>query len=151
MKTLQFKRAKPNDSELLSETAFKSKKIWNYSDEQMNLWTNELTITDSYIKRNKVFKIFDSKNFLGFCSLVYKEKHIEIDHFWLLPENIGKEYGKKTFDFIKETAKESSSNIIRVYAEPNSNGFYRRMGGKIIQRKESKIKGRFLNVYEFEV
>lgn len=108
MKTLQFKRAKPNDSELLSETAFKSKKIWNYSDEQMNLWTNELTITDSYIKRNKVFKIFDSKNFLGFCSLVYKEKHIEIDHFWLLPENIGKEYGKKLLISSKKQLKKAA-------------------------------------------
>ena len=151
MKTLQFKQAKQNDSELLTETAFKSKKIWNYSDEQMSLWTSELTITGSYIQSNKVFNIYKNENFVGFCSLVYKDTHIEIDHFWLLPENTGKGYGKKTFDFIKATAKKGSLNIIMVYAEPNSNGFYIKMGGKLIQRKESKIKGRFLNVYKFEV
>ncbi len=149
MKTLQFKQAEQNDSELLTETAFKSKKIWSYSDEQMNLWTSELTITDSYIQKNKVFKIYDNENYVGFFSLVYKEKHLEIDHFWLLPGNTKKGYGKKSFEFIKEMASESNYKAIEVYAEPNSNGFYAKMGGKMIRKKESKIKGRFLNIYEF--
>lgn len=149
--SLQFEQAIQNDSKLLTETAFKSKKIWNYTDEQMSLWTNELTITASYIEENKVFKIFDNQNYVGFFSLVLKGEFIELDHFWFLSGNTGKGYGRKSFEFIKRMAKNNNYNTLRVYSEPNADGFYSKMGGKIIQSKESKIKGRLLNVYEFKI
>lgn len=148
---LQFYEANPRDSELLTKTAWKSKKVWNYSDEQMDLWTDELTISESYIIKNRVFKIFNGENYVGFFSLVRYDSYLELDHLWLLPGNMRKGYGQKVFEFIKETAKEMKCLLIEVYAEPNSNGFYAKMGGKIIRKKESKIKDRFLNVYEFRV
>ena len=149
--SLQFEQALQNDSKLLTETAFKSKKIWNYTDKQMSLWANELTITASYIEENKVFKILDNQNYVGFFSLVIKDKCIELDHFWFLPENTGKGYGRKSFDFIRKTAQKFNYDTLQVYSEPNVDGFYAKMGGEIIQSKESKIKGRFLNVYEFKI
>lgn len=151
MPILKFKSASSNDSCLLTDTAFKSKRKWNYSEEQLALWTDELTITESYIRENSVFKIFDKNNYVGFFSLVKKDNYLEIDHFWLLPENTGKGYGKISFDFIQRTAQRLNYNILRVYSEPYANGFYSKMGGKIIHSKESKIKGRFLDIYEFEI
>lgn len=148
---IQFKSAKPTDSELLSQTAFRSKAIWNYSDEQLNLWIEELTITASYIEKNSVFKITEDSNYLGFFSLVFKDGIITIDHFWLLPGNTGKGYGRKVFDYIKEIAKEIEYKTLVVCSDPNANGFYEKMGGKIIRSNESKVKGRFLNTYEFEI
>lgn len=148
---LNFELASSDDSSLLTDTAFKSKRKWNYTEEQMALWTNELTITERYIKENHVFKILDKTNYLGFFSLVIKDKYIEIDHFWLLPENIQKGYGSITFDFIQQTAQRLNYNILRVFSEPHANGFYSKMGGKIVQSKESKVKGRFLDVYEFKI
>ncbi|EKF55293.1 N-acetyltransferase GCN5 [Galbibacter marinus] len=148
---LKFELASSNDSQLLTDTAFKSKGKWNYTEEQMALWTNELTITKSYIGENKVFKILDNKNYVGFFALILKDKFIEIDHFWLLPENTEKGYGMITFNFIKRTAQRLNYKILRVYSEPYVNGFYSKMGGKIIHSKESKIKGRFLDIYEFEI
>lgn len=148
---IQFKPAKPTDSKLLSKTAFKSKRIWKYTDELMSLWTNELTITASYVEKNKVFKIIGNTNYIGFFSLVLKDKFIEIDHFWLLPEYTRKGYGEKVLDFIKETAKKINYKTLVVYSDPNANGFYEKMGGKIIRREESKISGRFLNAYEFKI
>ena len=149
--SLQFEQAIKNDSKLLTETAFMSKKIWNYTDEQMSLWTNDLTITASYIEENKVFKIFDDQNYVGFFSLVPKDEFIELDHFWFLPGNTGKEFGKMSFEFIKRLAMNNNYNTLQVYSEPNADGFYSKMGGKIIQSKESKIKDRFLSVYEFKI
>lgn len=149
--SIQFKKAQPNDSKLLSKTTFESKKMWNYTDDQMNLWIEELTITEPYIEENIVFKIFDNDKYIGFFSLVAKEEFIEIDHFWLLPKNTRKGYGGKTFNFIKKMAKELDYDILEVYAEPNANKFYEKIGGKKIRSKESKIKGRFLDVYEIKI
>jgi len=147
---IQFEQAKPHDAALLTKTTFQSKKMWHYTDVQMSLWADELIITETYILENKVFKIIGDKSYIGFFSLIIKGKLIEIDHFWLLPENTGMGYGKKTFNFIKEMARTWGYDTIEVYAEPNANGFYAKLGGKIIRVKESKIEGRFLNVYEFK-
>lgn len=148
---LNFELASSDDSRLLTETAFKSKRNWNYTEEEMALWTNELRITEQYIKENNIFKILDKTNYLGFFALVTNVYYMEIDHLWLLPENIQKGYGRMTFDFIQQTAQRLNYNILRIVSEPNANEFYSKMGGKIIQSKESKLKGRFLDIYEFEI
>lgn len=74
---------------------------------------------------------------------------IEIDHFWLLPESTGKGYGRALFAFTVQTTKKLNYTVLRVYSEPNADGFYKKMGGKIIRKQESKIKGRFLSVFKF--
>lgn len=148
---LQFKQAHPTDAEILTATAIKSKKMWNYPEEQMNLWADELTITTAYIVKNKVYKILRVEKYIGFISLIKKNNFLEIDHFWLLPENTGKGHGRAVFNFIVQTAKTLNYNRIRVYSEPNADGFYKKMDGKIIQKQESKIKGRYLAVFEFNL
>ena len=148
---LQFEQALPEDAPQLTETAFSSKRKWNYTDQQMALWTIDLTITKSYIRDHRVFKIVDHNNYIGFFALVIKGNYIELDHFWLLPENTEKGYGRMTFEFILQICQRLDYKILKVFSEPYANGFYKKMGGKIVQSKESKIKERFLDVYEFEV
>jgi len=148
---IRFERAVQNDADLLTKNTFKSKRIWGYTDEQMERWKDELTITPAYIAKNKVYKIFHETQYLGFISLLAKRTFIEIDHFWLLPKSTGKGYGRTIFAFIVQTEKEMNFNRIKVYSEPNADGFYRKMGGEIVHRIESKIKGRFLAVFEFRI
>lgn len=151
MENLHFIPAQPSDATLLTKTALSSKRIWQYTDAEMELWTDDLTITASYIQKNQVFNIFDGETFIGFFSLVFDDESAELDHFWLLPENIMKGYGRKTFEFIIELLKKNNYHLLEVYSEPNSDDFYKKMSGKIIRRKESKIKNRFLNVFEFKI
>lgn len=148
---LHFNRATEKDSELLSNTAFQSKKHWKYSKEQMKLWKEELTISKSYVSENKVFIINDGQMYVGFIALVFKKDYIEIDHFWLVPEFIGKGMGTEIFRFIKKVGIENGYKFLQLTSEPHANGFYSKMGGKIIHSKESKIKNRFLCVFEFEL
>lgn len=149
--SIAFQQAHPTDAGILTETAVRSKKMWDYTDEEMDLWTDELTITTAYIAKNEVYKIFDSKKHIGFISLIRKDGFLEIDHFWLLPENTGKGYGRAVFNFIVQIAKTLNYNRISVYSEPHADGFYKKMGGTILQKQESKIKGRFLSIFEFSL
>lgn len=148
---LQFEQASHEDASLLTETAFSSKRKWKYTDAHMAFWTTDLTITEAYIRDHNVFKIVHHNTFIGFFALVIKGNYIELDHFWLLPENTGKGYGRISFEFILQICQRLNYKILKVFSEPYANGFYKKMGGKIVQSKESKIKGRFLNLYQFEV
>jgi GNAT superfamily N-acetyltransferase len=139
------------DCDLLTATALQSKRYWNYPDELMQLWKDELTIDANYIGENSVVKVFDDKEFIGFFSLVEIETGVEIDHFWLVPNSIRKGYGKVIFAYIREHVKKINKTRIELTADPNAKIFYEKMGGKLIRSFESKVKGRYLDVYEFQI
>lgn len=139
------------DCDLLTTTALQSKRYWNYTEELMQLWRDDLTIDENYIGGNSVVKVFDDNEFIGFFSLAEIEEGIEIDHFWLVPNNIKKGYGKVIFAYIREYVKKMNKTRIELTADPNAKIFYEKMGGKLVRSFESKVKGRYLDVYEFQI
>ena len=99
--TLKYVDAEIEDSKLLSSTAFNSKKIWGYSNDLMNLWKEDLAIPKKYIQENKTVKVFEGNEFLGFFAIKTIDKqNAELDHLWLKPENIKKNYGREIFSHI---------------------------------------------------
>lgn len=150
--TLSYKDAIPNDAELLSSTAFKSKKIWGYADELMQLWETDLKITGEYIQKNKVVKVFNKELFVGFFAIKFGENGIaELDHLWLVPAYIRQEYGKKIFTHITNYLALNGHVKMMLVAEPNATGFYEKMDGEVIGKFQSKINGRVLDIYEFQL
>ena len=65
--------------------------------------------------------------------MVEHSKEYEILHLWLLPEYIGKGYGKKLL-----------RKVIILTADPNAESFYQKQGFRTYSRVESYPKGRFL-------
>ena len=148
---LVYINANVEDTELLSFVAYSSKKYWGYSEEQMNLWKSDLEISSEYILENNVVKVFDDENFLGFFSIkLDKEQNVELDHLWLKPEYIKQNYGRQIFNYIMEILFEKGFERVTLIAEPNATGFYQKMNGKVIGKFQSKISGRFLDIYEFQ-
>lgn len=39
---------------------------------------------------------------------------------------------------------------MKLFAEPNATGFNEKMNGKVVGKFQSKIIGRFLDIYEFQ-
>ena len=149
---LKYIDASTDDAQFLTETAFQSKKIWGYSDEQIYLWKDDLEISEDYILQNKVMKVFDNNIFIGFFALKFERSQPpEIDHLWLQPQFLRKSYGTIIFKYITEYLSEQGFSKITLVAEPNAKGFYEKLGGKIIGKFESKISGRFLEIFEFQI
>jgi hypothetical protein len=150
--TLKYINAIPGDFKLLTDTAIASKQYWGYSDEVIRLLRPDLEVTEEYILRNEAVKVFEGSAFIGFYSLKLLENGVmEIDNLWLTVDNIKKGYGRLIFVQILKHLKTIGHAKATLIAEPNAKGFYDKMGGKVISRFESKIKGRFLDVYEFVV
>jgi hypothetical protein len=149
---LRYIDANPEDAELLSSVAFESKKFWGYSNELMNLWKDDLEISREYILKNNVIKVFDGNTFIGFFAIKQQnEKSAELDHLWLKPESIKKNYGRAIFSFIINDLSSNNIEKFILIAEPNAIGFYQKMNGKVVGEFQSKISGRFLDIYEFRI
>ncbi|MDR2223218.1 MAG: GNAT family N-acetyltransferase [Flavobacteriaceae bacterium] len=148
---LRFELAQTADCVLLSETALQSKAHWGYSSEELNQWITDLTITAQHLEQYEVYKCFAEDVFVGFFAVEYKQLVCVLEHLWLLPQYIGKGYGYAVVKEVKALALKHSCTYITVVADPNANGFYERMGGKIGQTIPSSIAGRYLTMYYLTV
>lgn len=149
---MTIEQANITDNEILTSITKKSKAYWGYSAEQIQKWDKNLTISQDYIRDYNVFKLVDNELILGYYSYVFKdEKVIELDNLFILPEYIGKGFGKYlVLDFLNQIKEEKIERII-LDSEPNAENFYVKMGFIKIGEFETSIKGRFMPIMEMKL
>ncbi|KAF2332696.1 GNAT family N-acetyltransferase [Flavobacterium nitrogenifigens] len=147
-----IQKANITDNEILTAITKKSKAYWGYSAEQIQKWDKNLTISQDYIRDQNVFKLVDNDFIVGYYSYVFKnEKVIELDNLFILPEYIGKGFGKHlVLDFLNRIKEEKTERII-LDSEPNAEEFYSKMGFVKIGEFETSIKNRFMPIMEMKL
>ncbi|GAA3753080.1 GNAT family N-acetyltransferase [Flavobacterium ginsengisoli] len=147
-----IQKANITDNEILTSITKKSKAYWGYSVEQIQKWDKNLTISQDYIRENNVFKLIDKGFVIGYYSYVFKdEKVIELDNLFILPEHIGRGFGKYLLlDFLNRI-KETGIEKIKLDSEPNAEDFYAKMGFVKIGEFETSIKNRFMPIMEMKL
>ncbi|QLC67156.1 GNAT family N-acetyltransferase [Flavobacterium sp. LPB0248] len=140
------------DNEILTTITKKSKAYWGYSAEQIQKWDKNLTISQDYIRDNSTFKLLDNDFIVGYYSYVFEnEKNVKLDNLFILPEYIGKGFGKYlVLDFLNRIKEEKVERII-LDSEPNAEEFYSKMGFIKIGEFETSIKNRFMPIMEMKL
>jgi ribosomal protein S18 acetylase RimI-like enzyme len=146
---MNIQNAKTEDHIRLTEITKKSKAYWGYSDEQMEKWNNNLTITRDYIEENPVFNLIDENQIIGYYSYLRLENNqVKLDNLFILPEYIGKGFGSFLMnDFVERMRNEKCQKII-LDSEPNAEQFYQKIGFTKIGEFETSIKNRFMPIME---
>ena len=142
---------KKSTSELhvkLTEISFVSKKYWNYSDEWMEIWKDDLTITENFITNNYVYHLEnDANEIVGFYAFVKFDNYIELDSLFVLPEYIGKGFGNLLMTDFLSKVREIYFNYKKLKAEPFAEIFYKKYGFETIELQlSSKIENRYLPI-----
>ena len=149
---MTIEKANTIDHEILTEITKKSKAYWGYSEEQLVIWSNNLTITQDYIKRNDVFKLVNNNIIVGYYSYFpEEEKSMKLDNLFVLPEYIGKGFGKYLMTDFLNRMKEIKIEKITLDSEPNAELFYSKMGFVKIGEFETSIKNRFMPIMEMNL
>ena len=140
-------KAEKSDHEILSTITKLSKAHWGYSNEQMKLWDDELTISANYIESNIVFKLIVKNKTVAYYSLeIQSAEKILLENLFVLPEYIGKGYGKLMLHDSIEKARRLKFKEMVLEADPHATDFYKKNGFEIIGRKATSIKDRFMPV-----
>lgn len=116
-----------SDATQLSAIAFASKAHWGYSDSQMELWRDRVTISPDAIARNATWCAEVGGEVVGFCqvSLTPSEPHDCLEHLWVHPSHMRKGIGAA----LLHHAITASPRALLIHAEPESRAFYEREGG----------------------
>lgn len=142
---IQIKNAEVSDIDILNKISVESKMYWNYPQAWIDNWKDVLTLTEKHFNEQHIYKLEKAGSIIGFCSIVENEKDYEVVHLWLIPEYIGKGYGKLLLnETIKRVVKNDKDIIVE--SDPNSEAFYASQGFRTFDKRESYPKGRFLPV-----
>ncbi len=139
---ITIRRAKRSEGEALTSIALLSKGSWGYPDEYLQLWKDELTITDGYIGAHVVRCAVQDGMVVGFYSLRQNAEGLELDFLYLLPDHMGQGLGSALLRHATEQAREMGVRSLRIVSDPNAEGFYTKHGARCIGTMPSKPEGR---------
>jgi GNAT superfamily N-acetyltransferase len=148
-----IRRAHASEANRLSDIAYYSKAYWGYSDEFMEACRGELRITSKYLKNNTTFVLAARQRATGFYVLErISDRHVELGHFFLSPEEIGQGRGRQLFSHACEQARLTGFRILVIASDPHAEGFYRAVGAHRVGSIPSQsISGRTLPLLEFDL
>jgi ribosomal protein S18 acetylase RimI-like enzyme len=149
---VNIQKAIQEDHIRLTEITKKSKAYWGYSEEQILKWNDNLTISKVYIEENDVFNLVDENKIIGYYSYL-KEEHnqVKLDNLFILPEYIGKGFGKYLMNDFLQRMRNENCQKITLNSEPNAEQFYQKLGFQKVGEFETSIKNRFMPIMEMNL
>ena len=149
---MKIEKAVRNDAKGLTELTIRSKSHWDYGEQQMEEWREELTITEKYIDDNQIYKLVIEDLLVGFYAYHPKNKtDIQLNYLFVEPEFIGKGYGEALMTDFLQRIENTEFKTVTLDADPNVEQFYSGFGFHVIGRQETAIKDRFLPVMQLEI
>ena len=138
---MEIRRASPGDADPLTRIAFAAKRYWGYPERWIEQWSESLTITPDFVRRNEVYAAVVEGEMVGFYALVGEGREIGLEHLWVLPEFIGTGVGRALFDHAVRRAVSMNAEVLSIESDPNAEGFYRRMGARRVGEISYPIDG----------
>lgn len=150
--TLTIRKATPADTAAMTRLATESKRSWDYPDEWMELWRDELTITPQKLDKRDFFVGVEGDELVFIYSLSQlDENRYELEDCWIAAEHIGRGFGRILFDDVKKRLGSLGAKRLKIISDPNAAGFYRKMGAVQIGEEPTKIQGRVFPVFELRL
>jgi GNAT superfamily N-acetyltransferase len=139
-----IRRAIASDAEALTAIAHAAKSHWKYPEAWIALWRRDLTMSPEFIDRYPVHIAVENDAPVGFYALLFAGADCELEHFWVLPARMGAGIGRRLFEHAVESCRAIGVRRLWINADPNAEGFYRRMGARRVGEVPSTPAGRTL-------
>jgi len=138
---IQIRRTKPDEAAVLTEIAHAAKRYWGYSENWIEHWKDDLTITPDFIANNEMYVAVAGEEIAGCCALVLSDPQAELEHMWIRPEHMGNGVGRALFQQIVKRAAQLGATGLELSSDPNAEGFYKRMGATRVGEVRAEIEG----------
>ena len=150
---MEIIRAKPEIAETLTQIAHAAKRHWGYPESWIAAWREILTMRPQFIATNIAFIAMEGERAIGFYVLTTEDDGLHLDHLWILPDVMRRGIGRALFEHAIAQARNLGFDSLKIEADPNADGFYKRMGAKRVGVSVSEVEGerRELPLLEFSL
>jgi molybdenum cofactor cytidylyltransferase len=138
---MKIRAALNHESGLLSDLATRAKAHWGYSEEMLERWKAELTVSASDIAAHLTFVATIEEIVAGFYSLLPSAGPWTLNHFWVSPQYMHRGIGRSLLTHALDTAVGRGASVVKVDADPNAEGFYVQCGALRLGEVSAPIPG----------
>jgi GNAT superfamily N-acetyltransferase len=140
-----MRRARPDEASMLSELALAAKGHWGYDQAFLESCRAELTFSPDDVARRHVVVAELGGLVAGFYTVDGEPPVGELGNMWVRPSEIGTGLGRLLWQDAMAAAAAAGFEHLDIDAEPNAEGFYRKMGAERVgQTPSGSIPGRIL-------
>ena len=137
--------ARGDEAAAISSLALRSKAYWPYTDEQLEIFRAELTLSAHDLERGRSHVVEHRDTPVGFYTLgELSPTRIELDHLFIDPEHLRRKLGHALFEHATALARACGFREMVIQSDPNAAGFYRELGAAFVRDTPSSIPGRTL-------
>jgi GNAT superfamily N-acetyltransferase len=150
---VQIVRARPEDADALTAIAHSAKRHWGYPERWIETWRDILTMRPEFVAANVAYAAIEDGHAVGFYLLTTEADGIHLDHLWILPAAMHRGLGRSLFEHAVGQTRTLGFRVIKIEADPNAEGFYRRMGATRVGTSVTEVEGepRQLPLLEFHL
>ena len=130
MESPRIRRARPDESDRLSELARDAKAAWDYPAEWLDAWRAELTIARRYVSEEQVYVAELATGVAGVVALEVKGAEASLEHLWVDPAHQGSGIGSALVRHTLSLAADAGCQQVSVVSDPNAEAFYLRLGAE---------------------
>lgn len=148
----KIRQAQAGESDLINGVVFRSKAYWDYPPDYMEIFRDQLHISEEQLTTDGVFVYVEEDEIVGVTHLVrYNETTMLLDALFVDPQAIGKGCGKCLFMHAVKFSRDAGCKVMTLDADPNVVPFYERMGAVQVGQRASRIPGRYLPIMEYKL
>ncbi|MZR31849.1 GNAT family N-acetyltransferase [Sneathiella litorea] len=136
----KIRPAAEKDCPAMTEVALTSKAFWGYSDDFMKGCEAALTVKPWMIEDWQSGVVEDDGSIAGFYLASFDLEEAELQLLYVSPLAMGKGYGRALIRDASEKAVRLGYKHLRIEADPNATGFYRKMGARQIGWCRSEVE-----------
>jgi GNAT superfamily N-acetyltransferase len=128
----------------LTAIAHAAKRHWDYPEEWIALWKEDLTYTPARFDTEEILVAEIDSDIAGTVSLCCQGADADLEALWVDPAWIGRGVGSALLDCALRRARAVGASRMTIVADPNAVGFYERAGARQVGWIESTPPGRLL-------
>ena len=143
--SIHVRRARPDESERLTELAMKAKASWGYDNAFMEMCRAELTLTPEKLGAWTVWVAECAGELAGMIALAGDGPDAELEDFMVEPEFQGQGVGAALMGVLMDECRLRGFKRVCLDADPNAESIYQKLGFATVNRSPSRsIPGRSL-------
>lgn len=118
----------PSELRKLSGLCQRSKAHWNYPEEMLKAFRDELTIRKADLERDAIMLAEDKRGLAGMVQVSKRDGEAVLEKLFVEPARLGEGTGKLLYVWACRVARENGLKTLVIDSDPDAAAFYEHMG-----------------------
>ncbi len=119
-----------------------AKRSWNYDAGYLEAAIPLLRIDEEYLSHRACFEAHLDRRIVGFAAVEKRGPVLAVlEHLWVLPSVQRRGIGRALFANCSAAVRQEGCRVMQIVSDPPAEGFYRKLGAKLIGARPSRIRG----------